>query len=365
MKNILAILFLSITLSFCKQTIVQNRNATTPLTPTRPTTPTYTYDFEKYVNDAFYAVDAKDSNGIACVNGSYPYMIPDRIGTFNLKYTGVYSPGTLGRPVWMDGTIWFPNQSNAQYESSQVAYSSSVSTGGLFNLPEEYTIVFRKMPGTDWERISGPPGDYYLGFGGGNIRVLESNTYLTANVVPAEFQIGYLHVLIEGSTGNYTGTVWENGVLVQSIETTNQAWLRNKCSLSTNTNATDHDWIAKFYKNGKMTDSEREDYFTQLNSYFNVGQLPSKPYASDIYKTQSGTSYTAHYIYNGSNAEDTTKTQYLWYEVTSDNGGALIHTVIGNTKTITYTGSNQIRATVEVCDIDGNTWRYVNGVYSY
>lgn len=309
-----------------------------------------------FVDNIFYAVDAKDANGLSCVNGSIPQTISDRKGGMNLTFAGDANP-SLGRDIWMDGSIWFQNHSQGHFES--------VSNPTLFPLPEEFTIVFRKMPGTDWERISGPGGDYYLGFGGGHIRVINQDNYLSTPSVPKDFEIGYIHVLLEGSTGNYSANVWKNGQLIETTSSTT-SWLRNKCSLSTDTNASDHDWIAKFYKKGKMTDADRATYFSLLSNEFTIGQMPSKPYASNVNKVYSGSTLTAAYTYNGINAEDTTKTEYKWYELGfgGTSGGYLIHNLIGTTKSITYSGSNQTRVCVKVYDTNNNSWRFVNGVYS-
>ncbi|MCH5715590.1 hypothetical protein [Niabella hibiscisoli] len=317
------------------------------------------FTFESYIDNAYYAANALNAGGQKCKNGDAVITIPDSKGNVSIKYNGASAP-TLGIPKYLNGSIAVTNQSDAVYLSSEVAYNSSVSTTGLYNLPEEVTMVFRKMPGTDWEAIS-TTADYYIGFGGGALRVMSPAVFLPGTLPDINFKVAILHVRFYKSGSADAADVWLNGISLGTVTTSSGMYRSKNRSISVHTNASDHDLIAKFYKSGTISD--RADYLKQLNTYFNAneGPLANQPYASNVTKSKSGNQYTANYVYNGLKPENASAVQYQWYELI--NNGAFTHVPLGTTKTITYTGPNAIRPTIKVVDSLGNSWRYVNGLY--
>ncbi len=317
------------------------------------------FSFESYIDNAYYATKALNARGQLCQNGDAVMAIPDSKGNMDIKYAGTSTP-TLGIPKYLNGSIAITNQSNAVYLSGEVAYNSPVSSGGLYNIPEEVTMVFRKMPGTDWEAIA-TTNDYYVGFGGGALRVTSPSVFLPGVLPDIYFKVAILHVRFYKNNGVDAADVWLNGTSLGTVTNPSGMYRSRNRSISVHTNASDHDLIAKFYKSGTISD--RADYLKQLNIYFNANEGPAanQPYASNVTRSKSGNQYTAHYTYNGLKPENASAVQYQWYELV--NNGAFTHVPLGTTKTITYTGPNAIRPAVKVTDSLGNSWRYVNGLY--
>ena len=326
-------------------------NAGNPLMPA--------FNFEDYIDNAYYATNALNHLGQPCQNGDAVITVPDSKGSMDITYVGDTMP-TLGIPKYFNGSIAITNQSDAVYLSPDVDYNSPISTNGLYNLPEEVTMVFRKMPGTDWEAIS-TTNDYYIGFGGGSLRVTAPSGFLSGSLPDIYYKVSVLHVRFYKNGSIDAADVWLNGDSLGTVTNTGGMYRSKSRSISVHTNASDHDLIAKFYKSGTITN--RTAYLQQLNTYFHASQGPAtnQPYASSVTKSQSGNQYTAHYVYNGVHPENTSAVQYQWYELI--NNGAFTHVPLGTTKTITYTGSNSIRPTVKVYDSLGNSWRYVNGLF--
>lgn len=307
------------------------------------------------VDIAYWGDTVLDSGGQAAQEAEVIQTIPDAKGNHNLVYGGDASPD-LGRPVKIGDGIDFYNQSQT--------YFSKAST---HNLPEEFTIVFRHMPGQGWENIQGVYGAMYVGFGGGidvvetgggrGIRVLDSIIYVDQNLPLVYLQVCTIHVLFE--TYNTTGTkatVWYNGNLVGSVES-ETTYRRTTLAIGSNTNIVEHIFLGAFHKFSKLTDQERSDYLELIHAYFGLGDLPTGPYASAVQHQVSGNNHTCNYTYNGQNPENTAAVQYRWYERT---GSAFRHTLVGTTKTITYAGGNTLLCAVKVSDNQGNSWRYVS-----
>lgn len=305
------------------------------------------YDFEKYVTNAYYLTNALNQDGQPCVNGDAIYSVPDSVGDSDISYAGDPAP-TLGIPKYNNGAMVVVNQPFAPY--------TSTTLDDPYALPEEMTIVFRKLPGTGWEAISATE-DYYVAFDGEtNMRIGNASTALTNQYYPQLYAVTIIHILWE--PGGTAAKVWINGVYREEV--IGSMTDSHNRSLSVHSNASDIDLIAKFYTHGQLSDSDRADYLTQQNSYFNVGSLPGLPYASNVGHTKSGFNYTAHYTYNGALPEDVSKVKYQWWEK-DGSGGGFVYTPRSTQKNTSYTGSNDFRVTVQVFDTEGNTWHPVNG----
>lgn len=263
----------------------------------------------------------------------------------DLPYVG-YAKPTLARPFLLNGEVVFMNQPNALFKVQPR------ENGNPFPLPEEYTIIFRKLPGTDWETLWNGWGDYYLGFGSGKIRILNQGLYSNVNQPPF-FELTMLHVLVEDNKA----TIWVNGNKADEV-TSNNIYRRLTYSVGAETNSADYNWHATMFIEKKMSDTERQEYFKAVKETYNIGSLPDLPYASNISLTNKNGKLTVAYKYNGKYAEDKSKVQYQWWKQSPD---------LGNQKLISTDASINTQRPVKVCvkvtDIKGNSWMFISGVY--
>lgn len=309
-----------------------------PVDP-QPEQPVPVSDISKFV-DAYYTAYNVELSGnivtkIKGVKG------PD------LPYIGIAKP-TITRPYLLNGEIIFTNQPNANFKVQTRDNSKP------FNLPEEFTIVFRKLPGTDWEAISSGWGNYYLGMGGGNLRAGNADSYLkTAASLPL-FQLCFIHCKYEANGV----TLWLNGRNLGKIATTN-IYRRLGYGVGIETNSADFNWQASMFIERALTDSEREQYFKAIAATYKIGSLPELPYASGVAITTSGGKMTATYKYNGANAEDKSKVQYQWWQMAD---GLTTQKLISTASSISSTRG--VKVCVKVTDVKGNSWMYVSGTYN-
>lgn len=307
-------------------------------------------DLNAYNTNAFYADAANVVGGGALVDGAIISGFPDALTDKVIPYAGQTTP-SRGRPKYFEGTIPFYNEKEVYF----YGYDSGQGWPAYTN-PQEMTLVFRKMPGQDFEAMS---IDNYIGEAGGQLRVGDQFGTIGANTASTSFEITIIHVRITASGSNRIWTVWKNGTQIGSYTCTSS---RGSYAINVHTNAADHDFIAKFYKQGVMSDSDRTAYLEKLNTYFGAGSLPNKPYASNVGCTRSGSgnnTYTASYSYNGVNPQNVSAVEYQWYELINEGGFTQVK-LAGTTQSIFYNGANAIRPEVKVTDNQGNTWRFVN-----
>lgn len=309
-----------------------------PSEPTGPVDPV-AGDIEKYVS-AFYSssnVEVDANNTVTKIKG---IKGPD------LPYNGIANP-TIIKPYLLNGEVVFTNQPNALYSVQ------SRANGSFFPVPEEFTLVFRKMPGTDWETLWNGWGDYYLGFGGGKIRVLNNSTYSNAEQ-PDYFSLTMLHVLVELNKA----TIWIDGVKAGEA-TSSDMYRRLAYTVGSPTNSVDYNWLATMFIERKMTDTERAEYFKAVKGKYAIGSLPAQPYAEEVWMTNANGRLTAGYVYKGANPEDKSKVQYKWWKLSPDLSKQV---VIGTSASIPY--QTGVKVTVKVTDNKGNSWMPISGTYN-
>lgn len=264
----------------------------------------------------------------------------------DIPYAGLKSP-TIQRPYFLNGEVVFVNQPTANFKLLTRANNNP------FPYPDELTIVFRKMPGTDWEAILSGWGNPYVGFGSDNIRVGNSNGYLNKAAFPDYFKLSFIHVRYEANQI----TVWLNGRNVGTVKTSDIS-RRLGFGVGIETNSTNFNWRASMFISGGLTDTDRESYFKAIEATYAIGSLPSLPYASDVrYESKNGT-LTASYKYNGSAPEDKSKVRYEWWQMVD---GLTTQKLIGTGPTIPAQRGVKVR--VKVCDQQGRSWMFISGKY--
>lgn len=306
----------------------------------KPSNPVQTTGIEKFVN-AYYT----SSNAITDAAGVVTRL--KAVKGSDLPYVGLLAP-TIARPYLANGELVFTNQPNANFKLL------TRQNNNPFALPEEVTIVFRKLPGTAWEAIMSGWGNPYIGFSGDNIRAGNAESYLKTPAFPALFQLSYIHVKYEVDGA----TVWLNGRHLGKIPTTN-IYRRLGYGVGIETNSTDFNWLASMFIERSMSDQERAEYFKAIEATYKIGSMPTLPYASDIKVVSSGGRMTASYKYNGVAAEDKSKVQYQWWQLSPD---------LGTQKLISTAGSipatRGVKVCVKVTDAKGQSWMYVSGTYN-
>ncbi|WP_346236766.1 hypothetical protein ABDK00_013990 [Niabella insulamsoli] len=291
--------------------------------------------------DAYYK-----ASGVVEVEGVSIGINPEK-GDRHMLYVGLEKP-TIARPYLLNGELIFTNQPNANFKTLTRLNSNP------FSFPEEQTIVFRKMPGTDYEAISSGWGNYYLGFSSDNIRAGNSNAYLKAKAFPNYFELSFIHARYEADGI----TIWLNGKNVGKVATSDIS-RRLGYGVGIETNSTDFNWLATMYIERGMTDTEREQYFKTISVTYDIGSMPALPYASDIKIINSGGRLTVGYKYNGEFPEDKSKVEVQWWQMVSG---------LGNQKLISTENSiastRGVKACVKVTDVKGRNWMFVSGQYN-
>ncbi len=283
----------------------------------------------------------------AVVDGSGAVTKLKAVKGADMPYVGLANP-TIAKPYLAGGEVVFSNQPNSNFKLL------TRENDKPFSFPEELTIVFRKMPGTDYEAILSGWGNYYLGFGNDNIRAGNSNGYLQAKAFPKYFELCYLHARYE-TNGIF---LWLNGRSLGKISTTDIS-RRLGYGVGIETNSTDFNWIASMFIERGLSEEERTAYFKAVRSNYKIGSMPGSPYASEVKAVQQSGKLVASYKYNGLNAEDKSKVAYQWWKLSPDLGKQVL---IGTGLSVPY--QTDVKVTVKVTDVKGNSWMFISGQYN-
>ncbi|WP_346236168.1 hypothetical protein ABDK00_016825 [Niabella insulamsoli] len=318
-----------------------------PTKPAEPQTPVETGAIESFV-DAFYTASSVVTDKTGAVVGIKALKGKD------INYTGIASP-TLIKPYQIGNEVVFTNQPNANYSLL------TRPNGNFFPLPEEQTIVFRKLPGTDWEAIVSGWGNYYIGFGSINdLRAMTSDLYFKNKIDLQYFTLNFLHLRFEDAgSGKGKAKAWLNGDYIGEVTTSNSSWSRRLgYGVGIETNSADFNWLASMFIERGLTDAERERYFNQIEAAYPIGSLPNHPYASNISFSNRSGRLIPSYEYNGANPEDKSRVEFQWWKLSPD---------LSNQKLISTDASIATQSGVKVCvkvtDVKGNTWMFVSGNY--
>jgi len=272
----------------------------------------------------------------------------------DLPYVGLECP-TLQRQYIAHGELVFTNQPNANFKLLDRQNDDP------YSLPEEQTIVFRKMPGTDWEAIISGWGNYYLGFAGINdVRALRPDLYFGMKVPVKYYELGFFHVRYDREAdGRGKAKLWFNGDYFGEVVSPDDSWSRRLgYGVGIETNSTDFNWVATMFTERGMTDAERNEYFEAVKNTYSVGTIPDLPYASDINIVESNGKLTAAYAYHGKASEDKAKTEFQWWQLSPD---------LSNQKMISTDANIPVQPDVKVCvkvyDTQGRSWMFISGNY--
>ncbi|WP_346237777.1 hypothetical protein ABDK00_001705 [Niabella insulamsoli] len=312
------------------------------------------------VDVAYFFDDALNGAGQPATEGEVVATIAAAKGGVNLPYTGIPAP-QLGLPTKLGKGVEFLNHSECYF----AAPLPGTTQGSPKALPEEFTLVFRHMPGQGWEAIQSLPGSFYIGFGGtSQFRGIDSTIWFPGNPALQYLQVSVIHCLVEAYSG--TGVqirLWYNG---QDIGTVSAATVspgittrRYMLTAGIYTHVTEHIMLGIFHRFSKFTDAERTAYLNEINGYFGLGDMPTKPYAANVGFTSSGSTRTATYNYVGSNPENTAAVDIKWF---ARSGSPFNYEPIGTGKVITYSGGGTIIPMIKVFDNQGNSWRWMSPV---
>jgi hypothetical protein len=313
-------------------------------------------EINSLVDVAYWADESLNTEGELAQDGDEVQTIVDAKGNHNLPYNGTTTSFYGRNKMLGKGINWF-NQS-LTFFSKDIPQRPAT---------EEYTIVFRQMPGQGWENIHAVFGTPYLGFGGGNtssvggatgIRVLDSDIWVDQNIELVYMNLCTMHVLVEPfNTTGTRATVWYNGILVGTVES-NNSYRRSAFGIGSPTNCVEHIFYGYFYKSSKFTtDTDRQNYLDKVHSYFELGNIIDKPFAYNVRKVNlGGNNYRCDYDYYGVNPENTSAVEYMWVR---RSGAAFIYNLVGTTKEVFYDGTELLICTVKVTDNQGNSWRFI------
>lgn len=303
--------------------------------------------------DAYYSAD----NVVSDANGVVSALKPVK-GNYDIPYSGIPSP-TLQRPYLLNGEVVFKNQPYASFKK-QVRDNKNP-----YPLPEEMTIVFRKMPGTNYEALISGWGNYYIGFAEINkIRAATNSTYFPSSNSLKFYELSFIHVRFEDNgDGTPKAKAWINGTYIGELKSTDKSWPRRMSyGVGIETNATDNNWKATMFIERGLSDEQRSEYFSLIKQTYNIGSMPAYPYASNINKTIKNGKWVVSYKYNGKNPENVSKVQYRWYKCDPD----LTHqTLIGTGTSVPYDPKVEVKVCVKVTDVNGLSWMYISGTYNY
>lgn len=291
--------------------------------------------------DAYYTSAGAIADGSGVVTRLKAVKGPD------IPYAGLSSP-TIARPYLAGGEVVFSNQPNANFKLL------TRNNDQPFSFPEEITIVFRKMPGTEYEALLSGWGNYYLGFSNDNIRAGNASGYLTAKAFPKYFALSYLHARYEANGI----ALWLNGKSLGKVGTTDIT-RRLGYGVGIETNSTDFNWVASMFIERGLSDEERAEYFKTVQSNYKIGAMPGLPYASEVKAVNQSGKLVASYKYNGIHAEAKSKVAYQWWKLSPDLGKQV---VIGTGVSIPY--QKDVKVTVKVTDVKGNSWMFISGQYN-
>lgn len=291
--------------------------------------------------DAYYTSAGAIADGRSVVTKLKAVKGPD------IPYAGLDNP-TIAKPYLAGGEVVFSNQPNANFKLL------TRSNDRPFAFPEEITIVFRKMPGTEYEAILSGWGNYYLGFSNDNIRAGNANGYLKAKAFPRYFALSYLHARYEANGI----ALWLNGKSLGKVSTTDIS-RRLGYGVGIETNSTDFNWVASMFIEKGLSDEERARYFKTVQSNYRIGTMPGLPYASEVKAINQSGKLVASYKYNGVNAEAKSKVAYQWWKLSPDLGKQVI---IGTGVSVPY--QKDVKVTVKVTDVKGNSWMFISGQYN-
>lgn len=301
------------------------------------------------IDHVYLAVKALNSSGVQALNGDRVLTIPDQVGKYPLKYVGTTTPLLTGA-IFQDGEVNFDNEPHVLFNTDRF--------DKIVNYPYEQTLVLRVVPGTGYEQFENDwNNNLSLGDSGGLLRAGDAdvNTQTFPGSKYEYFKVIVIHILAEAGKQ----TMWLNGKNLGSIpsRTDSRKWLN---SVGVDTNNAQWNFIAKYVKLSRFTDTERTAHLDSVMKQFVPGSLPAAPYASDV-AIEKGAVYTARYKYNGSRPQDMSRTQFRWLGMDGSGLGGVKVIGLGEILPLASVSLfSAIRVEVKVFDTDGRSFRYVS-----
>ncbi|HTH83260.1 MAG TPA: hypothetical protein VL490_10015 [Mucilaginibacter sp.] len=309
-------------------------------------------------------------------NGSV-LSIPDSKGKFDLNYDNdaLLKPTiTKVPPQLLDGfRLQFNNQPRTYYTSNSFDPISP---------PFEVWIVDSNMPGQGWEAKTMPGGNAaYLANNGSGIRLLEHIVVVPNSVEAPNYVTVIQRIVVKPAGADY----YQNGVYVGSVTLNGRGLTERDMvgnttktihSIGTNTNNSDWDFFAQYFKAGTFTPAEAKEIYNSLAAKWHVGSTPNQILLSDINWTNKNGIYTPSAkvikVPKGVIVAPPSKWDYQWYYVSGQS--YLADQTLFSTKMTVKKGDFpindakhlgvQIKFRVRPKDIKGNSWRWFSGTYS-
>jgi len=311
------------------------------------------------------------ANGSAAVGGEVNKLNTKK-GGVDINYHGRTSkPGPTWPPVAIDGklpimvdpyALEFNNRLSTQYESDQITPIAP---------PYEKWWISRTMPSATYEALFEDGAGYVANNGGDGVRILNAQIgQIPGAKWPATFEthIGRLVVL-----NSNTGSLYFDNVYQGQVSISGANYSQSFFNVGVITNNMDLDFMAMYFKKGKLPDSDATAIYTSLASKWAVGSIPNQILINNLGWTKtSGKSpvYTPQAtvvnVPNGVKVADPSKWDYqwIWWQQSTYLG---VQTIFSTKYQITLAdlpagyaniqGLN-IKLRIRPKDTNGNSWRW-------
>lgn len=296
----------------------------------------------------------------------------DEIGDKDLEYDGNPTPTRIGEPphFYSDegGYVFFPNVNNIHWETP----------GNFEEIPQPFDVyyVFRDLQGL--------PGESFVNGGSTfNLRNRVTNMSIGLNITPVEFpegtalpeynKISIFRIRFDGGNSK----LWINNVQINGEVNVGGDGI-TELAMGAINNANQCDFFFAGAKFGTLSPEEHTFIYNKLSEFYPPGVYPDKPLADSVYVSYENDIFTANYNYVNTLdiEEDTDRTEYLWLHAGNESFPTLKDQKVisgANGKTMNRLDYPDIfpsppsgvwtKALVKVWDEDGNTWRFLEGVW--
>jgi hypothetical protein len=339
------------------------------------------FDNVWWVNGS-YGFDEKTYTSTIATNGQEVGKLNTKKGNVDIPYYGrilTKVPGQTWPILSMDGKIptmiddnWlsFKNVASTYYQSAEVSPVAA---------PFEIWFVFRILPSSTFEAYF-TPGDNcgYIANAGTGLRIINQDTgYLPGSVAPTLFatHIGRLVIQSQSSASFYIDNV-SQGTYPFTPSDINTMFKRH-FMVGAITNNANWDFAAMYFKIGNFSSTDTITVYNSLANKWQQGSIPNQILLNNISWTKKNNIYTpSATIVNtpaGIKIADPSKWDYQWYW-RNNNDNLDIQTPLSTKYQLTvadfpagYTsaaGGFALKVTIRPKDVNGNTWRYFDGIFA-
>jgi hypothetical protein len=329
--------------------------------------------------DSLFDVIYLPSNGFEDINRTIPItndrpirVFVDEIGDKDLEYNGNPTPTRIGEPphYYSDegGYVFIPNVNNIHWETP----------GDFAEIPQPFDVYYV------YRDLQGLPGESFVNGGSTfNLRNRVTNMSIGLDTTPREFpegsalpeynKITIFRIRFDGANSK----LWMNNEQVTGTVDVGSRGITEMAMGAIN-NANQCDFFFAGAKFGTLTQEEHDFIYDKLAEVYPPGVFPDKPLADSVHVTYSNNVFTANYNYVNTLGidEDTDKTEYIWLHAGNESFPTLMNQQVvpgADGKTMNRLDYPEIfpnppsgvwlKALVKVWDKEGNTWRYLEGIW--